>query len=171
MFLDHLQRKPDNGLGLLLTINSIPKRQNNSKISTCFLRIFKFSYVLIQQLIVNAHCNGPVYFSHDRLCSLKPQDKINSSSLTLIGQVFSDSHTWNPCKTRRRESISLSCLLTFLMGNKQSLSPTPANSMSRKTKSYNMVSLYPDTTNWVNTSRHKKGSLYSDDTARNYGLE
>lgn len=136
MFLDHLQRKPDNGFGLLLTINSIPKRQNNSKISTCFHRIFKFSYVLIQQLIVNAHCNGPVYFSHDRLCSLKPQDKINSSSLTLIGQVFSDSHTWNPCKTRR-ESISLSCLLTSLIyiaweTNSHSRQPLPIVCLERQ---------------------------------------
>lgn len=115
MLLDHLQRKPGNEFGLLLTINPIPKRQNNSKISTCFLRICKFSCVLIQQLILTIHCNEPVYFNHDRLCSLKLQDKINSSSLTLIGQVFSDSHTWNPCKTGRREVITLSCLLTFVI--------------------------------------------------------
>lgn len=137
MLLDHLQRKPENEFGLLLTINPIPKRQNSSKISTCFLRIFKFSYALIQQLIVNAHCNGPVYFSHDRLCSLKPQDKINSSSLTLIGQVFSDSHTWNPCKTGRRESITLSCLLTSLIyiiweTNSHSSQPLPIACLERQ---------------------------------------
>lgn len=60
MLLDHLKRKPGNGFGLLLTISPIPKRQNSSKISTCFLRIFKFLYELIQQLIVNAHRNEPV---------------------------------------------------------------------------------------------------------------
>ena len=136
MLLDHLQRKPGNEFGLLLTINPIPKRQNSSKISTCFLRIFKFSYALIQQLIVNAHCNEPVYFSHDRLCSLKPQDKINSSSLTLIDQVFSDSHTQNLCKTGRRESITLSCFLTSLINitwepNSHSRQPLPRTCLER----------------------------------------